>query len=316
MKRKMPICEICGNEKFNLLTTQIREGRGRIIQCKRCGLVMQDLTWDNRQIAGYYKNKYQRTNSLVSGKIQSPREHFEHRLKTISPVFEQIRPYLKSRSKVIEIGCGPGALLSLIKPHVAKCIGIELHTPFVNFIKNRLKIEAYDKDINTLKLRDKFDLIICIATLDHLPNPLETLLTMESILSPSGRIYLEVPNFNEALNRFIPPENRNKYNEFFWHRAHFFYFSKNTISALIKKAGLKVRITCRHDYTLKNFLNWYFLGKPQLGLVIGMKDSEFFKGKSDFEKQTNRLFLTMEKKLKKVMSQTFSGDSLCCTARR
>lgn len=309
----MPVCEICNNKDFTLIATQIREGDGKIIQCDKCKLVMQNLDWDKEQIKGYYENEYQRSNSLVSGNVQTPEEHFNDRLKTIGPVFEMIRPLLNPDAKVLEVGCGAGALLSLVKPHVSKCVGVELYTPFVDFMKEHLSIEAYAEDINKLKLQDTFDLVICIAALDHVPNPFETLITMKNLLSPSGKIYLEVPNRDDALNHFIPPANRKKYNKFFWHRAHFFYFTKDTISALFKKAGLKIQITCRHDYSLKNFLNWYFLGNPQPGFVIGVQDTDFFEGKSGFEVRMNQSFAAMEKEFKTIISETFRGESLCCT---
>ncbi|MBL7129812.1 MAG: class I SAM-dependent methyltransferase [Candidatus Omnitrophica bacterium] len=312
----MPVCEICNNRDFALIATRVREGESRILKCDNCGLIIQNSVQDKEQLKEYYEIEYQRTNSLVRGKIQTPLEHFNDRLKTIKPIFEQIRFLLTPESKVLEVGCGPGSLLSLIKPHVAKCIGVELYSPFVDFMKEHLAIEAYAEDINRLNLKDSFDLVISIATLDHLPTPYETLSSMKNLLSSSGKIYIEVPNCDEALNRFLPPVNRTKFNKFFWQRAHLFYFTKETIAALFKKAGLEIKITCRHDYTLKNFLNWYFLGKPQASLVTGMTDTNFFEGKSDFELRANRMFKAAEKEFKIIISETFRGESLCCTGWR
>ena len=308
----MPVCEICNGKDFDLIATKIREGTGRILQCNNCGLITQGLDWDSKQLRNYYEDEYQRTNSLVSGTVQSPLEHFQARLQTIQPVFEQIHSLLTPETRVLEIGCGAGALLSLIKPHVAKCVGIELNKTFSEFINENLGIEAYSGSIDDAKFDYKFDLIISIATLDHLPSPYETLVTMRDLLAPDGKIYIEVPNRNEGLNHYIPSPNREMFNKFFWHRAHLFYFTKATITALFKKAGLNVSISCRHDYTLKNFLNWYFLGKPQSGLVTGMLDSRFFYGKSDFEVRMEKALSSLEEEFKMIMLQTFCGDNLCC----
>ena len=309
---KRPKCEICGNDSFDLITTKIREGKGRILKCDGCGLIIQDLNWSEKRLKDYYGAEYQRTNSLVTGRLQRPKEHFEDRLTTVKPIFEQIKHLLKPKSRVMEVGCGAGSLLSLIKPHILKCVGTELYKPFVDFIKKDLGIEAYAEDINRLKLKDRFDLVISIATLDHLPNPYETLLAMKRNLSTGGKIYVEVPSCEQALNLFLPSPNKERFNEFFWHRAHLFYFDRSTIRALFKKAGLKVKIDCRHDYTMKNFLNWYFLGKPQSDFVTGLTDIGLFPGKSDFESRTNELFDTTEKEFKKILAETFRGDNLCC----
>jgi SAM-dependent methyltransferase len=308
----MPFCEICENDKFILLTTRIREGEGRIMKCSLCGLVIQDLGWDEERLRRYYEEEYQSTNSLVTGKVQTPQEHFEDRTQTIGSVFNQISPLLSRSIKVLEVGCGAGELLSLIRPHVADCAGVELNTSLTDFIKGKLGIRAYAGDVNKINIKEKFDLIISIATLDHLPNPFETLSCMKKLLTPLGKIYIEVPNIDEALNCYLPEHNRILYNNFFWHRAHLFYFSRDTITALFRKAGLSVRITSRHEYTLKNFLNWYFLGKPQSDFVTGLTEIGLLGGSSDFETRMNEMFSRMDSEFKRIMAETFRGDNLCC----
>jgi len=305
-------CEICEQSGFSLIATRIREGEGRIVRCNNCGLVIQDTDWDSEKLKEYYETEYQLSNSLVTGKEQSAQEHFDDRIKTIRSVFEKVYPLLTPDSRVLEVGCGAGELLSLVSPHVSKCVGVEMNSSFVEFIRSNLSLEAYAEDINRLSLRGGFDLIICIATLDHLQNPLETLNTMKKLLAPSGKIYIEVPNLDEALNRFLPNGNSERYREFFWHRAHLFYFDKDTIEGLLKKAGFLCDVSCRHEYTLKNFLHWYYLGKPQTDFVTGVTGNEFFGGDTEFEKRMNEIFNEMESVLKKVMAETFSGDNLCC----
>jgi len=308
-------CEICGLNNFTTIATRIREGLGIILKCNNCGLILQDINWGLPQTKDYYEKDYQQTNSLVSGAIQTPAERFQHRLKTISPTFNKIKPHLRSNFSVIDIGCGAGALLSLIAPFVKNCVGVELNTPFVEFIKNKLSIDAFSEDINKLKLMHTFDLITCIDTLDHLKNPLETITTMKHLLTPTGKIYIEVPNVNEALNLYLPAQNKAKYNEFFWHRAHQFYFGKETLSSLFKKAEMLTKITSRHNYTLKNFLNWYFTGSPQISYVEGCTDSNFFKENTIFGEKMNHMLETAELDFKKILSETYAGDTLCCIAQ-
>ena len=273
---------------------------------------MQDADWNSERLKEYYENEYQLSNSLVTGKEQSAQEHFDDRIKTIRSVFEKVYPLLKLGSRVLEVGCGAGELLSLVSPHVSKCVGVEMNSSFVEFIRSKLSIEAYAEDINRLNLEGGFDLIICIATLDHLPNPLETLNTMKKLLTPSGKVYIEVPNLDEALNLFLPDGNSDRYREFFWHRAHLFYFDRNTIEALFEKAGFLCDVSCRHEYTLKNFMHWYYLGRPQTDFVTGVTGNDIFSGNTEFEIKMNEAFNEMEGVFKKIMAETFSGDNLCC----
>ena len=38
----MLVCQICAGKKFKLIATRIRDGKGKIVRCLNCGLVIQD----------------------------------------------------------------------------------------------------------------------------------------------------------------------------------------------------------------------------------------------------------------------------------
>ena len=312
----MPHCEICDSTDFKLIATEMREGPGRISQCSSCGLVIQELDFSLADIKKYYNEEYQKTNSLQTGKEQSPKEHFDGRLKTIGPFVECLRPYLRKGMKVLDIGCGAGDLLYSIKPLVGKVVGTELNKAFVEFMNNELDIEAYARDINEIDFgEEKFDLIISLGTLDHMPNPLESLQTMKSCLAPGGLLYLWVPNRDQAMNFFLPKETRKPFNTFFWHKAHFFYYTDITLARLLNKAGFSSEITSLHMYTLRNFFAWYFTGAPQNSFVEATTHAEFFSGESLFEKKMNDMFQNMESRFHAIMKETYRGDMLCCLAK-
>jgi SAM-dependent methyltransferase len=216
---------------------------------------------------------------------------------------------------VLEVGCGTGELLYSIRPKVKEVVGVEMSKGFVDFMNKDLGIEAYAEDINRIDLKArKFDLIICIATLDHLPNPLETLVTMRKLLSEKGKVYIELPNVGQALNLYLPKNSRKAFNRFFWHKGHFFYFDRKTLSSLMQKAGFDCEISCRHEYTLRNYLNWYFTGSPQMRFVDATTATDFFPGGSEFEKGMNAILDEAESRFHELMNRTFRGDTLCCLA--
>ncbi len=311
------ICEICGSEDFRTIATELREGTGRICQCNSCGLVIQDISQTQEDLAKYYNDEYQKTNSLIEGTEQTPREHFNESIKTINELFGHVNPLLFPEMTVLEVGCGTGELIYSVKPYVREVVGIELHKGYVDFINRELKIEAYDQDINVLDFGTrKFDLILCINTLDHLSNPLKTLRTMRDLLTEMGVLYLEVPNRDEAMNHYLPEPNRKKFNTFFWHRAHNFYFTHDTLTKMMEKAGFENKITCRHQYTLMNFLNWYFTGSPQKRYVEATMATGIFPGTSGFETAMNEMMQEMEVRFHQILSETGHGDSICCVAKK
>lgn len=311
----MPRCELCEGTDFELIATDIREGEGRIARCRRCELVIQDLGWTPEQLAAYYEREYQQTNSLVAGAELAARAHHEERLKNIGSIVERVLPLVRTGDAVLDIGAGAGTLLSRLRPPADRCVGVEMNTPFVEFMRKELGIEGHARDVNVVDFAGAFDVIVSINTLDHLADPLRTLRTIRRLLKPDGRVYLEVPNQEEAMNAFLPEPQGAAFRRFFWHRAHLFYFTRSTIEALCRKAGLEVEVSCRHEYTLKNFLNWYFTGRPQKDFVGATTESRFFPGDSPFERGFDGAMARAEAEFKRVLAETFRGDSLCCVGR-
>lgn len=309
----MARCEICGRKDFRVVATEIREGPGRIARCQKCGLIIQDVEWGEGEIKHYYNEVYQRTNSLDVRAEQTPREHFESRRLTLAPVLRRLKPFLKKGMRVLDVGCGAGELLHAIRPMVKEVVGVEICQSFVDFMNKDLHIEAHSTEFNSIDFGKRFfDLIVSIDALDHLPNPRQTLVTMRRLLAPRGRLYLEVPNVEEALNFSLPNGAQNAYTRFFWHKAHFFYFSKATLKKLFAEVGFRSVISSRHQYTLKNYLNWYFRGKPQGTFLEASMGVHFFKGRSSFERGMNKIFSRAESEFHRLLEKTGSGDTLCC----
>lgn len=312
----MSTCQLCSGSEYRLLSTRLREGEGRIVQCAGCGLIIQDLDWDAERLKRYYEEEYQDTNSLVTGQAQTPREHFNDRLQTLAPILEKLAPLLAPGQDILELGCGCGALLHSLGANPGRRVGLEMHSPFVEFMRQDLGLEAHTQGLGELGFAEDFDLAICIDSLDHMPDPLVQLRLLWRALRPGGVLYLEVPNEEDALGRNLPEQTRQAYKTFFWHRAHLFYFSRSTLGAMLAAAGFGADITCRHNYTLKNHLSWYFTGRPQGSFVAGTTKVELYPGKDAFEQGMNALMRDMEPRFKALLAETFTGDALCCVAHK
>lgn len=322
-------CEICGCSENTLISKQIREGEGRIVRCNQCGLIFQDAKFSLNQIKQYYNNEYTKTNSLDSDSIQTPREHFVDRLATLSLSLNKIKEILldnykntSSKINILEVGASTGELLFSIrnelsdKINIDKTIGIELNSEFCDWANSNLEdIDMIDRDLNEVEFDIKFDFIYSNYTLDHLINPKETLLKMKSLLKKDGIIYLELPNRDEALNYYLSPKTQDSYQIFSWHKAHMFYFTCDSITKMMDNIGMDVQLDCFHEYSLKNYLNWYFCGTPGKRFEKEINDVDFFFGDSEFEKEMNELFRYAEKRFKEIMKTTYSGNTICVTAK-
>ncbi len=315
-------CEICGSEENEIIATETRDGGGNIVQCQKCGLIFQDCTYDESDLKDYYNTDYFETNSLDSEAMQTPKEHFESRLSTLNQIKDELITLIKSKFQhkpnVLEIGASAGELLFLLSEYADKLVGIELNEQFCDWANNELpdNIWMIAKDVNTLEFDYRFDLIISNYTIDHLANPIETLNKMKSLLSDEGVMYILVPNRDEALNYYSSPATKGCYQKFFWHKAHMFYFTKETLGKLIAKCGLKAEISNFHEYSLRNFLQWYYMGKPGQKFDEEVGDIKLFAGNSEFENRMNNMMLYMDERFKKIMAETWGGDTLRAIVRR
>lgn len=101
--------------------------------------------------------------------------------------------------RVLEIGCGSGQTLELIKHHkrCGKTVGIELFEQAAKNAQTRVD-EVYNLDIEKDELPfnlGQFDLIIILDVLEHLVDPWGLLNRIKSIfLKPGGKMIISLPN--------------------------------------------------------------------------------------------------------------------------
>ncbi len=316
-------CQICGSEKNTVIATETRDGGGDIVQCCECGLVFQDYEYNDAELQDYYNTDYFETNSLDSESVQTPKDHFQSRLSTLESIKDELIELIETefsdrKPRILEVGASAGELLFLMSDHASKLVGIELNEQFCDWANSELpdNIIMISKDLNTLEFDEQFDLIISNYTIDHLANPVETLLKMRNLLSDKGVMYILVPNRDEALNYYSSPTTKGCYQKFFWHKAHMFYFTKETLEGLFDRCGLKAQISNFHEYSLRNFLQWYFVGKPGQKFDEEVGDIKLFKGGSEFETHMNEMIVEMDKRFKEIMIQTWGGDTLRAIVRK
>jgi ubiquinone/menaquinone biosynthesis C-methylase UbiE len=131
--------------------------------------------------------------------------------------------------KIIEVGCGVGAQTEILLerfPHL-KILGVDLSQSQIDVAKKRLK-KYIDKDQVRLlcmnaedigQIKEKFDGAFICWFLEHVPDPLKVLKSLNKILVGGAKLYCtEVQNAAFFLNPYSP--NILKYwfefNDFQW----------------------------------------------------------------------------------------------------
>lgn len=188
-----------------------------VVVCSHCTLVQ--LTNDP---VDYYKETIRSTN--VSGSMRSFR---------IGQLNQFLNKYQLWEQSGIEVGCGFGDMLQIFKEINYPCDGLEENLYAVSYLKDLgFSIShGYPNYVDSFLSLTKYDVFFSFNVLEHSPNPLNYLRSVNSILRMGGFGMIEVPNFDFIKkNRLI--------SEFMI--EHLSYFDKSTFSKILELAGFEI----------------------------------------------------------------------------
>ena len=201
----------------------------KIYQCSGCGLVQLDS-----KPVHYYKD--------VVRAVSISKDIKEFRAKQFKNF---VNKYSLRAKKILEVGCGRGEHLFIMRKLVKKTYGIEHAEESVDYcVKQGLNVsrEFLAKPSQKL-LNAPFDAFFIMNFLEHLPSPNATLTGMYNNLSDEGIGLVEVPNFDMILRN-------NLFSEFI--PDHLLYFTQGTLIKALSLNGFDV-IECseeRYDYII------------------------------------------------------------------
>lgn len=253
-------CVLCENTDFKIVSNMVRYDIPRkVVQCTNCSLISLENPTDD--VMDYSGPEYRSLYGPILGKKVSEKEMFDIQIQFQQERFERIKSSLNHSSKVLEVGCSTGHFLHTIKEHVNEVVGIELDQSHAKFARENCNLNVYNQSINETPIAEKyFDVIFMFQVFEHIPNPIEFLSEYKKYLKPNGRIYIEVPNVNDAL---LSVYNISSYQKFYFRLPHVYYYSELTLQKMLEKAGFKGTTKTIQEYTVFNHVHWLLTGNPQ-----------------------------------------------------
>lgn len=180
-------------------------GKVDLAVCQGCGFVF-NFAFDASLMD--YDKKYQNE--------QGNSEYFKDYLQS---VVKLIKKSVTKKEKVVEVGCGKGLFLELMRTHGLTVKGFDP------------TYEGNDKDI----IKEYFsehsaiqaDLIVLRHTLEHIESPFEFLQMIARANGNRGKIFVEVPSFDWITKK-----------EAFWDifHEHCNYFTSRSLASMFKKS--------------------------------------------------------------------------------
>lgn len=234
-------CIICERGQFNNFI-------GGLKKCANCGLVLFDLDLTDEAIKAFYEKDYFFGRCYVDY-IREKRAlqlNFRKHLKEL--LYHVDSPKQKA---LFEIGCAYGFFLELAKKEFGFVQGIDISEDGCEYAREKLGLNVVRGDFIKFDIeKNKFDIFCLWGTIEHLKNPHLYLEKIRDCIKKDGIISLTTGDIESTTAKLSkdkwrliqPPE-------------HLFYFSRKTISSLLKKYGFEiVRIEYCGYYRTLHFL--------------------------------------------------------------
>jgi len=156
------------------------------------------------------------------------------RLFAIRNKYKLVTRAVRRPTSILDVGCGTGAFLSYCYDKGLETVGVEPVEKARNIAKHKIP----DVFTTVDEIEQTFSIITLWHVLEHLPDPTVTLQQLKHHLSPTGAIFLAVPNYLSA-----DAQHYNTNWAAYDVPRHLWHFTPKTIQMLVAKAGLKVAAT-------------------------------------------------------------------------
>ena len=245
---KKGCCRICGQELFPevilglkampaaaqelpTLETLSKDRRVDLVlrQCSCCGVVQ--LT--NKPVP-YYRD--------VIRAVGCSAEMRTFRLRQFR---KWIKDYELGQGRILELGCGGGEYLEIMREAGGNAYGIEHgHEGFKQCLSKNLPVEnMFFEHGDEMSENGPYNGFFILNWLEHIPNFRQFLRALRKNLADHAAGLVEVPNFSMILNNGLVTEITSE---------HLYYFTQETFANALDSSGFDV-LSCTpiwHDYIL------------------------------------------------------------------
>ena len=192
-------CAICGGHRKRLLFQQrfsvLSEGSlmdgYEVVICQDCGFCFADNIPKQSAFNDYYRKMSKYEHQDRSGQ---PSEFETHQFPALAQFIQQ--HISDQHARILEIGCANGGLLNALKQlGYTSVLGIDPSPICARNAEQLYQIRVLTGSLSDVRMEiGSFDLIILVAVLEHIQDLDDSLRKLHDLLSPTGKLYIEVPD--------------------------------------------------------------------------------------------------------------------------
>jgi Methyltransferase domain len=227
MVRIAQVCPLCSGD-MSPHTREVHDPisgeQFSIVWCPACGMGATSPV--PRRIEAYYRERYYGNRHSFTGRLCNWR-----RRRLVSRC---ISPH--NGARLLDVGCGDGAFLEAARLDGWSTVGVEPHGAHGD---GEYPVFA---TVEEAASRAPYDCITLWHVLEHVPDPLETLTQLRSMLSREGALVFAVPDFGGLQARIFGRH---------WLHLdvprHLYHFSAQSLTCLLDAAGFDVLHTAHQE---------------------------------------------------------------------
>ena len=232
-------CNICGHDEFRFFGQLPKINTGetfaasgfktngeKLIECKKCGLVFIETP---------VKYPDEILEEYAAAEDKDYASQIKYRIKTFKESIKQVEDITGLvGGRILDVGAAAGAFVKVAKDGGWHAYGIEPCRYLVKFGKEKLGLGRYLSE-GTIDDVDygKFDVITFWDVLEHTSDPSKTIMAAVKRLEKGGFIVVNIPDISSMIPIFMGMRWP------FYESAHLFYFTGDTLDALMRKHGLE-----------------------------------------------------------------------------
>jgi 2-polyprenyl-3-methyl-5-hydroxy-6-metoxy-1,4-benzoquinol methylase len=230
-------CPVCDCKHFlashTIIDHFLTKEEFQIVRCEKCGFLFTNPRPEKAESFKYYQSaEYFSHSKNKTGWLGFAYDAL--RSVALRRKFELITKH-KSNERILDIGCGTGEFLNLMKAKGWEVTGVEPAANPREFAIKTYDINVFDESkLDELK-PSGFDVITLWHVLEHVPDLNQRISQINRLLSDEGLLVVALPN----VNSWDATHYKN-----FWAAwdvpRHLYHFSKETFDMLIKKHNLKI----------------------------------------------------------------------------
>ena len=208
-------CPLPGIYAPSASESETMSGTFTVVRSRTTGFVQMLQTYDPSVYLDY---------GFAAGAVTGFSRHLEWAASLIAERFPQ-------NSNVLEVGCGDGAILDLLKQHGFEHVnGIDPSLASLQQDRPWVHKGFFPQDLPSGLLSQPFDLILSRHVLEHIETPVAFLAAAAERLSDNGELWIEVPDLRSTVKHSLWTN---------FYQLHCNYFSARTLDEAARLAGLE-----------------------------------------------------------------------------